>query len=94
MSILGVVFHIWCKRLVLFWSVRGLNIKIPTFPTCQLGPLSPNLINELKNNCISDLNFTGTVQWIQSWEELWMDIVPGTDVCVYACVPVLCLKET
>lgn len=33
----------------------------------------------LKNNFISDLNFTETAQLIQSWEELWMDIVPGTE---------------
>jgi hypothetical protein len=41
MSNLDVVFHIWCKRLDLFWSVRGLNSKMPTYPTCQLTPLSP-----------------------------------------------------
>ncbi len=41
MSNLGVVFHIWCKRLDFFWSVRGLNSKIPTYPTCHLAPLSP-----------------------------------------------------
>jgi proteasome component ECM29 len=33
----------------------------------------------LKSNFISDLNFTETAQLIQSWEELWMDIVPGTE---------------
>jgi hypothetical protein len=38
MSNLGVVFHIWCKRLDLFWSVRGLTSKMPTYPTCQLAP--------------------------------------------------------
>jgi hypothetical protein len=41
MSNLGVVFHIWCKRLDFFWSVRGLTSKMPTYPTCQLAPLSP-----------------------------------------------------
>lgn len=25
------------------------------------------------------MNFTETAQMIQSWEELWMDIVPGTE---------------
>jgi hypothetical protein len=40
-SNLGVVFHIWCKRLDLFWTVRGLISKIPTYRTCQLAPLSP-----------------------------------------------------
>ena len=44
MSNLGVVFHIWCKRLDLFWSVRGLTSKMPTYPTCQLAPLSPTLV--------------------------------------------------
>jgi hypothetical protein len=42
MSNLGVVFNIWCKRLDLFWSVSGLISKIPTYPTCQLAPLSPS----------------------------------------------------
>jgi hypothetical protein len=42
MSNLNVVFHIWCKRLDLFWSVRGLTSKMPTYPTCQLAPVSPN----------------------------------------------------
>jgi hypothetical protein len=37
----GCCFHIWCKRLDLFWSVRGLTSKMPTYPTCQLAPLSP-----------------------------------------------------
>jgi hypothetical protein len=41
MSHLGVVFHIWYKMLDLFWSVRGLTSKLPTYPTCQLAPLSP-----------------------------------------------------
>ncbi len=38
---LEVVFHIWYKMLDLFWSVRGLTSKLPTYPTCQLAPLSP-----------------------------------------------------
>jgi hypothetical protein len=40
MSNLGVDFHILCKRLDLFLSVRGLTSKLPTYPTCQLAPLS------------------------------------------------------
>jgi hypothetical protein len=47
MSNLGIVIHIWCKRLDLFWSVRGLTSKMPTYPTCQLAPLSPYYVSIL-----------------------------------------------
>jgi hypothetical protein len=41
MSNMGVVFHILCKILDLFWTVRGLTSKMPTYPICRLAPLSP-----------------------------------------------------
>jgi hypothetical protein len=59
MSNLGVVFHIWCKRLDLFWSVRDLNSKMPTYPNCQLAPVFPmhegaveSLVRYTTNNLI------------------------------------------
>jgi lipid-A-disaccharide synthase-like uncharacterized protein len=45
-SNLDVVFHICCKRLNLFWSVRGLISKMPTYPTCQLAPLSSYILDK------------------------------------------------
>jgi hypothetical protein len=65
MSNLGVVFHIWCKRLDLFWSVRGKTSKIPTYPTSQLAPLSPTF------------SFIGTFQAICSKRKIPNFIVPS-----------------
>ncbi len=38
----GGGFHIWYKMDDLFWYVRDRTSKLPTYPTCQLAPLSPN----------------------------------------------------
>lgn len=49
-----MVFHIWYKMLDLFWSVRGLNSKLPTYPLptnnnhCPLSP-SRRAIKRQKN---------------------------------------------